>query len=53
MHENASRTIAHPDQFIFFHDQYSVLLHQCTACKELLEDVSPVDTIENALHRQI
>ena len=40
------------NSLISFHHQYSVLLHQCTTCKKLLADVSSVDTIENALHRQ-
>ena len=43
----------HTNSLISFHEQSSVLLHQCTTFKELLADVSSVDTIENALHRQI
>ena len=39
------------NSLISFHQQSSVLLHQCTTLKELLSVLSSVDTIHNALHR--
>ena len=39
------------NSLISFHEQSSVLLHQCTTLKALLSVLSSVDTIDNALHR--
>ena len=55
IHKNPIRTISHQHQFthISIHEQSSVLLHHSTTFKELLSLLSSVDTVENALDRQV